>query len=130
VNYNETEKECIIWVDDIDTCIFGQKILGEKYEVVTAHSAEKMFSLLENNNPDMILLDIDIPEMNEREVIKILKSKQKTKNIPVVFISCHTGLSDIFEGLSLGAVDYITKPYNPQFLLNRLEEQLIKSQGK
>ena len=61
--------------------------MEEKYNVSTAPSAQKMFCLLENNRPDLILLDIDIPEMSDYEAIKALKTKPETKDIPVIFLT-------------------------------------------
>jgi putative two-component system response regulator len=72
----------------------------------------------------MILLDIDMPEMNGYEAIKILKSKPQIKNIPVIFLTIRVESDVKFEELSLGAVDYILKPYEPPILLDRIETHL------
>jgi len=117
----EGDEKLIIIVDDnLANLKIGNNILEEKYTVATASSAAKMFKLLENNTPDLILLDIDMPEMNGYEAIKILKSKPETKNIPVIFLTAKTESNDDLEGLSLGAIDYITKPFNPSLLLERI----------
>jgi putative two-component system response regulator len=122
----ENEKILIVLVDDNPANLrIGKNVLSEKYTAATAPSAEKMFSLLENNKPAMILLDIDMPEMNGYEAIKILKSKPETKNIPVIFLTAKTESDDELEGLSLGAIDYITKPFNPALLLKRIEVHLL-----
>jgi putative two-component system response regulator len=122
----ENEKALIVMVDDNPANLrIGKNVLSEKYTVITVPSAEKMFSLLENNKPVMILLDIDMPEMNGYEAIKILKSKPETKNIPVIFLTAKTELDDEIAGLSLGAVDYITKPFQPSLLLKRIEVHLL-----
>jgi putative two-component system response regulator len=119
-------KNLIILVDDNPANLrIGKNVLAEKYTVATAPSAEKMFSLLENNIPEIILLDIDMPEMNGYEAIKILKSKPETKNIPVIFLTAKTESDDELEGLSLGAIDYIIKPFNPALLLKRIEVHLL-----
>jgi class 3 adenylate cyclase/CheY-like chemotaxis protein len=122
----ENEKELIIMVDDNPSNLrVGKNVLAEKYSVATAPSAEKMFSLLENNKPALILLDIDMPEMNGYDAIKILKSKNETKDIPVIFLTAKTESGDELLGLSLGARDYITKPFQPPLLLKRLEVHLL-----
>jgi len=122
----EDEKKLIILVDDNPANLrIGKNVLSEKYAVATAPSAEKMFVLLENNIPAMILLDVDMPETNGYEAIKILKSKPETKNIPVVFLTARTDSNDELEGLSLGAIDYITKPFQPPLLLKRIEVHLL-----
>jgi putative two-component system response regulator len=80
---------------------------------------------LENSKPTLILLDIDMPEMNGYEAIKILKEKEPTKDIPVIFLTGKTESDDELEGLSLGAIDYITKPFQPTLLLKRIEVHLL-----
>jgi len=122
----ESEKTLIILVDDNPANLrIGKNVLAEKYAVATAPSAEKMFGLLENNNPAMILLDVDMPEMNGYEAIKILKSKPQTKDIPVIFLTGRTESDDELAGLSLGAIDYIVKPFQPPLLLKRIEVHLL-----
>jgi class 3 adenylate cyclase/CheY-like chemotaxis protein len=122
----EDGKKYVIMVDDNPANLkLGKNILSEKYRVATFPSAQKMFSLLENNHPDIILLDVDMPGMNGYEAIKILKSKPGTKNIPVIFITARTESDDELEGLSLGAIDYITKPFQPLLLLKRIEVHLL-----
>jgi response regulator RpfG family c-di-GMP phosphodiesterase len=69
----------------------------------------------------MILLDIDMPEMNGDEAIKVLKAKEETKDIPVIFLTGKTRTENELEGLDLGAIDYITKPFMPPLLLKRIE---------
>jgi len=119
------EKELIVLVDDNTTNLkIGKNILSEKYRVATAPSAEKMFEILESNHPAMILLDIDMPEMNGYEAIQVLKSKPETGNIPVIFLTAKAESTDELLGLSLGAVDYITKPLQPPLLLKRIEIHL------
>jgi len=122
----ETEKKLILLVDDNPTNLkLGINILEGKYNVATAPSAAKMLSLLESNNPDMILLDVDMPDMNGYEAIMILKSKYRTRNIPVIFVTARTESGAELAGLSLGAIDYITKPFQPPLLLKRIEVHLL-----
>jgi class 3 adenylate cyclase len=122
----ETEKELLILVDDnLANLRVGKNVLSEKYRVATAPSAEKMFFLLENNRPALILLDIDMPEMNGYEAIKTLKAGPETRDIPVIFLTAKTEFGDELEGLSLGAIDYITKPFQPPLLLKRIEVHLL-----
>jgi putative two-component system response regulator len=122
----ESEKKLVILVDDnLANLKIGNNFLEEKYTVATAPSAAKMFSLLKNNTPAIILLDIDMPEMDGYEAIKILKSKPETKDIPVIFLTAKSESEDELEGLSLGAIDYITKPFNPALLLKRIEVHLL-----
>ena len=120
------EKRLVIIVDDNHTNLrLGASVLSEYYDVATAPSADKLFVLLESNEPDLILLDIDMPEMDGYETIKILKSNEKTKDIPVIFLTAKTESDDELEGLSLGAIDYITKPFQPSLLIKRIEVHLL-----
>jgi len=120
------EKSLIIMVDDNPANLrIGKNILAKKYTVATAPSAEKLFNLLENNIPDLILLDVDMPVMDGYEAIKILKSKVTTKNIPVIFLTALTESDSELTALSLGAIDYITKPIQPSLLLKRIEVHLL-----
>ena len=122
----ETEKKLILLVDDNPTNLkLGMNVLEEYYRVITAPSAKKMFTLLDNNYPALILLDIDMPEINGYEAIKIIKSRPDTRNIPVIFLTGKTESDYEFEGLSLGAVDYITKPFQPNLLLKRIDLHLL-----
>ena len=122
----EIEKTLILLVDDNPTNLrLGINVLEKKYHVATAPSADKMFRLLESSKPDMILLDVDMPHMNGYEAIKILKSNPVTQDIPVIFVTGRTESDDELEGLSLGAIDYITKPFQPFLLLKRIEVHLL-----
>jgi putative two-component system response regulator len=127
----EGEKALIITVDDNPANLrIIKNILSETYTVATAPSAEKLFSLLRNNNPSMILLDVEMPEMDGYEAIKILKSKSETKNIPVIFLTGRTEADDELQGFSLGAIDYILKPIQPPLLLKRIEVHLLIEEQK
>jgi putative two-component system response regulator len=122
----KTEKKLIFMVDDNPANLrIVKNILSKQYRVATSPSAEKLFALLENNYPALILLDIDMPEINGYEALKIIKSKNETKTIPVIFLTGKTRPDDELEGLSLGAVDYITKPFQPSLLLKRIELHLL-----
>ena len=121
----EGQKKLIILVDDNPANLrIGKNVLSEKYIVATAPSATKLFGLLENNSPSLILLDIDMPEMDGYEAIEILKLKPETKDIPVIFLTGMTGSRDEEKGRSLGAVDYITKPFEPSSLIACIEKYI------
>jgi putative two-component system response regulator len=120
-NYNK-----IVLVDDNPANLrAGKNVLSEQYEVYTAPSAVKLFELLKDIKPAMILLDIEMPEQDGYETIQFLKAKEETKDIPVIFITGKTDTDDELKGLDLGAVDYITKPFVPPLLLKRIEVHLL-----
>jgi class 3 adenylate cyclase len=116
----------IILVDDNPSNLrTGKNVLSEKYEVFTAPSAATMFEILKDVTPAMILLDIEMPEMNGYEAIRILKAREETRDIPVIFVTGKTNTENELEGLGLGAVDYIIKPFQPALLLKRIEVHLL-----
>ena len=109
-------KNLVFIVDDNEANLTaGATALEDKYDVLTMPSAKKMFDLIELHNklPDLILLDVEMPDMNGLEAISELKKREKWRGIPVVFL---TGWAD--EGLQvdaedLGADDVIGKPFDP-----------------
>jgi CheY-like chemotaxis protein len=118
----ENEKRMVMLVDDNPSNLrIGKNVLAEKYLVATSPSAAKMFSLLETNRPAVILLDIDMPEMDGFAAIEILKSKPETKDIPVIFLTGMSDPCDEEKGRALGAVGYITKPFDPPALIACIE---------
>ena len=121
----DDERKIVMIVDDnIANLKIAKNTLAEDYRLFTVPSAAKMFDLLERNTPHLILLDIKMPEMNGFEVIQALKAKTDTRDIPVIFLtSLHDPGSEL-KGLSLGAVDYISKPIVPQLLRKRVELHL------
>jgi len=116
---------CIFLVDDNPVyLVAGKKILQDKYTVVTIPSGEKLLFLLKNNRPDMILLDVEMPEMSGYDVIWKIKTNPETRDIPVIFLTGNDEPEDELKGLSLGAVDYIKKPFSPPLLLEKIEFHL------
>jgi putative two-component system response regulator len=121
----ETLRKTVLLVDDnITNLTTGKDMLKDLYKVYPAPSAEIMFDLLEHLLPDMILLDIEMPEMNGYEAIKRLKSEPKWAEIPVIFLTSKTDEGSELEGLTLGAIDYVTKPFSAQLLLQRIENHI------
>ncbi|MDR3168163.1 MAG: response regulator [Treponema sp.] len=128
----ENMRKKIVLVDDnITNLTLGKNILINDYDIFTVPSGEKLFILLEKITPDLILLDIEMPEMNGYEVIKRLKAVEKNADIPVIFLTAKNDPSSELEGLSLGAMDYISKPFSPPLLLKRIAlHLLVESQKK
>jgi putative two-component system response regulator len=119
------ERSKIMVVDDnVANLKVAKNALSGIYDVFTVPSAAKAFDLLKRNKPKLILLDVDMPEMDGYEAIGILKSGVETANIPVVFLTAKDDPESETKGLSLGAVDYISKPFMPQLLCKRVELHL------
>ena len=122
----------IVVVDDnIANLKLIKNALGADYDVFTAPSSKVMFDLLTRHIPDLILLDVDMPEMNGYEAIQILKAKTETREIPVVFLTQLDDVDNEIKGLELGAVDYIVKPFLPPLLRKHVEAHLtVENQKK
>ncbi|MDR1612561.1 MAG: response regulator [Planctomycetota bacterium] len=122
----EFSRPLIMLVDDNRTNLLtGKKALSEDYTVLTVPSAGKMLEALEWRRPELILLDGDMPEVNGFEAIKLLRERPGTRDIPVIFLTAMSGSADELEGLRLGAVDYITKPFSPPLLRQRIALHLL-----
>jgi len=115
----------IMLIDDDQMCLdMGMEILKNKYTVYPVPSGEQALQILKKVIPDLILLDIEMPFMNGYEVIKKLKQEKETKDIPVIFLTSHTDPGNELDGLTMGAIDYITKPFSPLLLVQRIENHL------
>jgi len=115
----------IIYVDDIQYSLVSVKNrLQDCYDVFTAESAGKMFEMLENITPDLILMDVNMPDVDGYEAIKSLKADERYSDIPVVFLTGKSDRDSVVKGLSLGAVDYIIKPYTASKLMEIVENNL------
>jgi putative two-component system response regulator len=115
----------IFVVDDNRTNLFTAKtVLEGLYRVLTILSAQKMFTMLEKIIPDLILLDIEMPEMDGFEALLCLKSNPLYKDIPIIFLTSYTDAKIEARGFELGVLDFITKPFYPAVLLNRIKMHL------
>jgi len=119
------KKETILIVDDISENIHVlMNILKYKYQIQVATSGVKAIDMAVKNLPDLILLDIMMPEVNGYAVLEALKLEPSTANIPVIFVSAMGEVTDETKGLALGAVDYITKPVIAELVLSRVNTHL------
>ena len=118
-------KKTIFVVDDNDTNLaVAKEVLKDEYRVMTMPSAAKMFSMMEKIIPDMILLDIEMPEVDGYDTLRKMKSHDSFADIPVIFLTGKTDISSEIQGFQLGAVDFITKPFSPPIMLNRIKSHL------
>lgn len=119
--------ETILIVDDEpENLNVLSALLGDQYCVRAANSGERALEVAHSEpRPDMILLDIMMPEMNGYTVLENLKSTPSTMNIPVIFFTAMDSEEDEKKGLMLGAVDYITKPIKPPILMARVKNHLM-----
>jgi putative two-component system response regulator len=120
------ERKTIFLVDDnIVNLNTGKNTLSALYKVATFGSGKILLKILEKNIPDLILLDVMMPEMDGYETLKAIKSNEKTAHIPVIFLTAKDDDDSEAEGFSLGAADYIAKPFSPPMLLKRIEMHLL-----
>ena len=126
------DRKKIILVDDNPVNLkLARNTLMDKYDVFTVPSAEKLFQLLEKTLPDIILLDVMMPEISGYDAIKVLKNNPKTAEIPVIFLTSKADTNSELEGFIQGAVDYVSKPFSPPLLLKRVDVHvLVESQKK
>ena len=122
----EFKKPTILVVDDMTTTLLLiHDLLKDTYEVKIAKSGTKALEILNApNDIDLILLDVEMPDINGYEVCKILKNNEQTKNIPVIFVTARNSEEDEEYGLNLGAIDYITKPFNKAIVKLRIKNYL------
>ena len=119
-------KQKVLIVDDVPMNIqLLAAALKSDYQIKVATSGKKALEIATSQDaPDLIVLDIMMPEMDGYEVCKKLKSSHKTRNIPVIFITAKDDMEDEMKGLDLGAVDYIVKPFKMPIVKARLRTQL------
>lgn len=119
------EKFKILIVDDEPNNLkLFQQILGGDYELKFARDGTNALIVTEKHSPDLILLDIMMPEMDGYEVCRRLKANKKTAGIPVIFVTAMGAVADESKGFRLGCVDYITKPISPPIALARIKVHL------
>ena len=118
-------KRIILMIDDIElNHRVARGVLQDTYELYEAHSAVEGFEILERVEPDLILLDIIMPEMDGFEMLKRLKGNKRLQQIPVIFLTSDTSAKSEVEGFNCGIVDYITKPFVPVVMKKRIETQI------
>jgi len=100
-------------------------LFKDKYKIVPAIKPRRALEIAKSENPpDLILLDILMPEIDGYEVCNMLKNDEKSKRIPIIFVTAVSEVMDATKGFALGAVDYITKPFHPPMVKARVEMQL------
>ena len=119
------DKKTILIIDDVKFNIrAAQDVLGEEFKVIGALSAEAGFKVLSHTIPDLILLDIIMPETDGHQVLKILKTTPRFMHIPVIFLTADSNYETEVEGFNEGIVDYITKPFVADVLKKRIQTQI------
>ena len=129
---DRVEKNTVLVVDDTPTNIqVLMETLKDDYRIIAAVNGQRALQMATSDPaPDIILLDIMMPEMDGYEVCKRLKAEAGTRDIPVIFITARSEVEDETRGLELGAVDYITKPISPPVVQARVKSHLELKQAR
>ena len=116
----------ILIIDDLPENVFilQDRLVQEGYEVITSHDGNEGIQKAYSTLPDLILLDVMMPDISGFEVCKILVNDDKTKHIPIILVTAKAGAEDTREGLEAGAFDYIKKPFNRIELIARVKSAL------
>ncbi len=116
------DKRKILCVDDEPTILGALKdSLSDKYNVITARDGREAIRVAESQNPELIIMDVMMPQMDGFEAVKQLR-KRNPLGPPVIFLSAKTGVADVEHGLEIGAYDYMTKPFSPTKLEAKVDE--------
>ncbi|MGH7774008.1 MAG: response regulator [Candidatus Binatia bacterium] len=123
------EKTIVVVDDNPDIVSIVRTILeGRGYSVISAYSGEELFTRLEEGKPDLIILDIMMPNMDGLQVLTRLKGVPETASIPVILLTAKVQYEDVLGGYKLGADYYITKPFTSTQLINGIN--LLLGEGK
>ena len=122
---NPSEYKILI-VDDVMSNVLLLKVLltNEKFAIATASNGRQALELVEKENPDLVLLDVMMPDMSGFEVAQHLKSNPQTAEIPIIFLTALNSTADIVKGFQVGANDFISKPFNKEELIIRVTHQI------
>lgn len=122
---NPSEYKILI-VDDVMSNVLLLKVLltNEKFAIATASNGRQALEQVEKENPDLVLLDVMMPDMSGFEVAQHLKSNPNTADIPIIFLTALNSTADIVKGFQVGANDFISKPFNKEELIIRVTDQI------
>ena len=124
-NINRSEYKILI-VDDVVSNVLLLKILltNEKFQVCTANNGKTCIEMAQKEHPDLILLDVMMPDLNGFDTAVILKKDETTKDIPIIFLTALNTPQDLVHGFQVGASDFLTKPFNKEELVMRVTQQI------
>lgn len=117
-------KVILVVDDDRTNLIMAEKLLGNEYQIISVTSGEQALKFLSKRKPDLILLDINMPEMDGFEVMRTIKGNDAWEKIPVIFLTADRDADTEVECLEMGAVDFVGKPFEPEIMRNRIRRTL------
>lgn len=121
-------KKKIVAVDDSGIILkMLAKLLGEKYDLHAFSSGRRALLFLKTKKPDLVILDIDMPEINGYEMLKMIREKEELKQIPVIFLTSNGDKNHVVKAVAGGANDYVVKPIDEEVLMDKVRAQLDTS---
>lgn len=121
--HNKTSLILIVDDDEINIEML-HSVLGDEYDIIFATDGQEALDLAKERQPDLVLLDVVMPAMNGYEVCEYLKADNNTASIPVIFITGQNDIQAEIRGLQAGAIDYVTKPFNPLIIKVRIRNHI------
>ncbi|TBV79432.1 MAG: response regulator transcription factor [Desulfobulbaceae bacterium] len=125
-------KATILIVEDDENIqqLVGYNLAKAGFQVLYADNGEQALTLVRQENPDLIVLDIMLPGLDGYEVCKTLRRDPRSRRLPIIMLTARTDENDVSTGLDLGADDYITKPFSPKILISRVKSALRRVQER
>ena len=118
-------KKMVLVVDDEASIVSAvTETLNENFDIITASNGKEALDVIYAKNPDLVLMDVMMPDMDGFTAVKELHAARPQGYPPIIFLSARTGRADIEQGLKVGGFDYITKPFSPSKLIKAINEVL------
>ena len=126
ISMEERMKKKVLLVDDAKTVLLAEQMMltGQGFELLTAQNGAEALEMISKHSPDLILLDIIMPEMNGIECCRRVKSNPSTKGIPIIMVTTKGEPEKLEASLSAGCDDYLTKPINKMQLLTKIKNHM------
>ncbi|MEE8269427.1 MAG: response regulator, partial [Nitrospinaceae bacterium] len=133
-HFQKSRRHSLLLVDDDPEilALLQAKLKDQPFEIFTAAEGESALNIISTQKPDLIVLDISLPGLSGLEICRSLKADKNTQEIPIIMLSARSEEIDRVLGLEFGADDYVTKPFNPQELILRINsvlKRVYKVQG-
>lgn len=118
-------KKSIVAVDDsVIVLKMLNKVLGEKYDMHAFSGGKRALQFLKDRTPNLIILDIDMPEINGYEMLKMIKEKEHLRDVPVIFLTSNNDKNHVVKAVAGGAKDYVVKPIDEEILTEKVQAAL------
>lgn len=124
-------KKMIVAVDDSNITLKRlTKVLGEQYDLHAFSVGNRALKFLKDRTPDLVILDIDMPEINGYEMLKSIRETEHLKNVPVLFLTSNNDKSNVIKAVTEGVNDYVVKPIDEEILMKKIHAFLNDTQNK